>query len=427
MSNSEFRPWIRRIGCITTSRADSGIYRPLVRRLADESDLSICYLAGGTHLSGEFGRDIDSLSARSDVATVPVEHFVEGGSPTSVAETAGRAVTEYARVLERLRLDMVFVLGDRTEMLAAALAALIIKAPIAHLHGGDTTEGAYDDQCRHAITMLSHVHFPALGEHANRIRRMGEEDWRIHVVGALALDSLREFEPEDATSLGKFLGLDFLRPPVVVAFHPETLSTMSPGEQIHELCAALNGLDANILIIGPNADVGHRTFSATFREFAANRSNVRIVTSLSQTRFWSCLSHCRVMVGNSSAGILEAASLGAAVINVGRRQAGRTRPDNVVDVPTERTAIAAAIRRTFDTEFRARLRNAVNPYGDGHASRRIVDALKRLPDRERLLCKRYVVDSQRAADSTLQEGAPVVSRPSNGGGWKDSAPEREPA
>ncbi len=427
MSTSRARPWIRRIGCISTSRADCGIYRPLARRLADKSDLSIFYLAGGTHLSDEFGLSIDTLSAHPNAAVVPVEHFVAGDSPTDVAETAGRAVGEYARALERLRLDLVFVLGDRTEMLAAALAAVILKVPIAHLHGGDTTEGSYDDQCRHAITMLSHVHFPALREHANRIRRMGEEDWRVHPVGALALDELREFVPEDAASLGKIVGLDLLRPTVVVAFYPETLSAMSPGDQIRELCSGLDGLEMNILIIGPNADVGHRAFDVSFREFAAGRSNVRIAASLSQDRFWSCLFHCRVMLGNSSAGILEAASLRVPVVNVGRRQAGRVRPDNVLDVPTERTAIATALRRTVEPEFRAGLGDMTNPYGDGHAVGRIVDALKALPDRARLLRKRDVFDSLQADESPFQEGAPVASTPSNEGGWKDSAPESDPA
>jgi UDP-hydrolysing UDP-N-acetyl-D-glucosamine 2-epimerase len=206
----------RRIGCITTGRADMGIYRPLLVALAQSDDFNAVCLAGGTHFAEEFGRTIEQVSAIKNVAVIEVDHFTTGDSPREIATTAGRAIVEFSNALAANPLDLVFVLGDRTEMLAACLAALIHKIPIAHLHGGDLTEGAYDEQCRHAITKLAHIHFSALSEHAARIEQRGEERWRIHNVGALALDALKDFAPETVAELQSALGIDFLQPTIVL-------------------------------------------------------------------------------------------------------------------------------------------------------------------------------------------------------------------
>ncbi|MFH1419006.1 MAG: UDP-N-acetylglucosamine 2-epimerase [Planctomycetota bacterium] len=381
--------WLRRVGCITTSRADAGIYHPLLAALTAEPAWEVMCLAGGTHLSSDFGHTIEAFSDMPQLTTVPVDHLIPGDGPVEVATTAGRAVEQYSHALAVDRPDLVFVLGDRTEMLAATLAALIHAIPIAHLHGGDVTEGAYDNQCRHAISKLSHVHFAALPEHAERITGMGEESWRVHIVGGLALDVLRNFKPSSVSELSTAVGLDFSRPTVVVVFHPETLHPWPAARQVDELLLGLHALDANLLLIGPNADVGHHAIREALQRFAASRENACLVSSLSQHRYWSCLTHAAVLVGNSSSGIIEAAGFSLPVVNVGDRQTGRLRPANVLDAAMDRGEIAAALHTAVEPAFREGLRGLANPYGDGHAADRIIAALHILPDREKLLHKRW--------------------------------------
>lgn len=405
--------WLRRIGCVSTSRADSGILRPLLRALATEGRWDVVCLAGGTHHSDRFGRTIDELHDVAEAVSathaphnaprageapgnrreprIKIHHLERqavGDAPHDVATTAGRAVVVFSEALAETKPDLVIVVGDRTEMLAAALAALIHRVPICHLHGGETTLGAYDEQCRHAITKLAHVHFAALPGYAARIRTLGEEEWRIHTVGALALDGLAAFKPEPIDALSDSVKLDFAQPTTVVAYHPETLAERDAASQIGPLLAALGETDDNLLFIGVNADVGHDAIRGAVERFVARRPRARLVPSLSQHRFWSCLAHARLLVGNSSAGIIEAASFGLPAVNVGDRQAGRVRPANVIDAPTDAAGIRAAIARAQSRAFRDGLTGLVNPYGDGRAAERIVSVLRGLPPRSRLLVKR---------------------------------------
>lgn len=378
-----------RIGCISTSRADAGIYQPLLEALSADSSRRVFFLAGGTHLSSAFGDTLKDLSLPSRVEIVLVDHFTAGDSPRDVAATCGRAVTAFAEALARCELDLVFVLGDRTEMLAATLAAMIATVPIAHLHGGDLTQGAYDDVCRHAITKLSHVHFPALEEHADRIRAMSEESWRVHTVGALAIDRLKAFKPLSIAELSSGVGMDFSHPTYVVVFHPQTLAETTAEQQVEELTAALRNVDANLLIMGGNADVGHQAISDALAELTRAHPKAKLIKSLPQELFWSCLSQCRVLIGNSSTALLEAPSLRLPAVNIGDRQAGRVRAANVVDTPCERNAITVAIQRAASPAFHESLVNIVNPYGDGHAAERILRVLKELPNRATLLRKNW--------------------------------------
>ncbi len=394
--------WLRSIACLSTSRADAGIYRPLLEALARSSRWEVTCLAAGTHTEGEFGRTIADFEDLRGVRITPVSHHQAGDSPEAVSASAGRGIIEVSKALSQGRADILFVLGDRTEMLAGSLAGLIHGMPICHLHGGDVTQGAYDDQCRHAISMLAHLHFPALAAHGERLASMGEERWRIHSVGAMALDGLRTFAPEPIESLNAEMGLDFRRPTMIVVFHPETLAALTAERQVTEVLAALEGFEGNILVIGPNADVGHRSIQSAFLRFTASRPGAKLFASLTQRRFWSCLAHAQVLMGNSSAGILEAASFRLPVVNVGARQEGRLRAGNVIDAPVERRAIADALCRAVDPSFRASLANLTNPYGDGRAAERIIEVLERLPDRQTLIRKGWARNEQQAAAADRQ-------------------------
>lgn len=378
--------WLARIGLLTTSRADSGIYQPLAEALVG-AGREVVWLVGGTHHEAAFGETADEIDSSPGTHCVCIDHFVAGDSPVDVAETSGRAVGAFARAMCEQPIDLVFVLGDRTEMLAAALAATICGMPIAHLNGGDRTEGAYDDACRHAISKLAHVHFPAIDEHARRLAAMGESLERIHTVGSLAVDVLSRFEPQSKHELQMALKVDFVTPPIVLCYHPETLSDVPPDRQIGIVLDAVRETERGVIVIGTNADVGHGAIDGALREFAKSAGNAVFVPSMPQRQFWSVLAHCGALVGNSSAAMLEAPSLGTPAVNIGDRQKGRVRAANVIDVPRERGEIAAAIRRATSTEFKRGLAKLVNPYGGGNAAVRIVATLMNLPLREALMRK----------------------------------------
>lgn len=376
-----------RLGFISTSRADAGIYEPVVRVLARDPSRQLTFFAGGTHLSAAFGRTIESIPTPPNVQVVPVAHAVAGDSPVDVATAAAGALDAFSRALARIRPDLIFVLGDRTEMLASALAAAIHRIPIAHIHGGESTIGAYDDACRHAITKLAHIHFAALPEYAARIIAMNEAPWRVHAVGAPAVDRLIDFKPSSVAELSEAVGLDFSQPTVLVVYHVETLSPIEPGEQIARLLNALERIPSKMLLIGSNADVGHAALHAAIHDFVARNSRARHVPSLSPSRFADAMAHARALIGNSSAGIIEAASFELPVVNIGDRQKGRIHPANVINSTCDTAMIIAAIARATDPAFQKSLAGLKNPYGDGRASERIADIVSTLPTIDRLLDK----------------------------------------
>jgi UDP-hydrolysing UDP-N-acetyl-D-glucosamine 2-epimerase len=379
---------IQNVGIITTTRADYGIYRPLLSALR-AAEFNVTILAGGTHPLPRFGRTLDIIHRDGLGAIRVVEHVRAGDRPPDMAHTCGGAIGAFADALSESPLDLVFALGDRAEMVSAAMAAVLLNIPLAHLHGGDATEGAQDEQFRHALTKLAHVHFPALPQHAARISRMGEEAWRVHTVGALALDELCSFKPIDWNTLTSETDFDSAYPTLVVSFHPETLSALPSGEQVGHVIAALDDTDANMLLIGSNADAGHLAIGRAWSTWAARRPRTHLVPSLDQRAYWSWLHHANALVGNSSSGVIEASSLALPAINIGDRQAGRIRAGNVVDARCDADDIRAALQRANDPAFRASLTGMANPYGDGHAAHRILDALRTLPDRNTLLRKRF--------------------------------------
>lgn len=379
--------WLRRIGLVSTTRADAGIYGPLVEALCDRSPYEVVLFAGGTHLSERFGRTIEHLPRYGRLKVVSVVHQMEGDRPVDVAASAARAGEAFSRSFAAEEPDLLFVLGDRAEMAAAAMAATIHRIPMAHLHGGETTAGAYDDAFRNAITKLAHVHFAALREYGERIAAMGEPAWRVHVVGAPALDRLRGFEPEPVAELSAAVGLDFREPTVLVVFHVETMAVKAAGEQVEAVLSALGGVEANLLFVGSNADVGHGSVESSVRRFVEKHRRARLVPSLPPERFWSCMARATAMVGNSSAGIIEAPSFGLPVVNIGDRQKGRTRTANVIDVANDLASISGALKQALSVEFRKSVANMRNPYGDGDACSRILRVISSLPTRNELLLK----------------------------------------
>jgi UDP-hydrolysing UDP-N-acetyl-D-glucosamine 2-epimerase len=381
---------MRTIAVLTATRADYGICRPVLRAIDAAADLELRLLVGDTHLAPACGSTIEEIRADGFECAEVVRTLPEGDSPEAIAAAIGRAAESCARAYARCRPDLLVLTGDRFETLAAAAAAAPFLIPVMHLHGGEISEGAMDDAFRHAIVKLSHLHAVSTAGHGRRVMQLGEEAWRITVAGAPALDNLRSLEWPAPAAVLESLGLPLAPAPLLVTYHPETLAFEESGAQIGELLAALQGAQRPIVFTAPNTDTASGTVRAAIDRFVRARADARLVSSLGTRRYFSLMSGAAAMLGNSSSGIIEAASFGLPVVNVGSRQRGRTRGRNVIDVAHERGAIGEGLRRALDPAFRAGLAGMANPYGDGHAAGRIVERLRTVPLGAFLTTKRFV-------------------------------------
>jgi UDP-hydrolysing UDP-N-acetyl-D-glucosamine 2-epimerase len=380
----------RRIGVVTVSRSDYGHLRPVLEAIRRAPDLELLVFAAGMHLAPEFGLTVRDIEADGLPIAARIEMLGGADTPEAVASATGRGVAGFGAAFARQRPDLLVVLGDRFEMLAAAVAALPFALPVAHIHGGEVSEGAMDNQIRHAITKLAHLHFASAESHARRIASMGEEPWRIHTVGAPGLDRLATTELLSRSALARELGLPEAGPWLLVTFHPVTLEYRDTGVHIDELLAALEKTDGFLLLTYPNADTSGRLIMERIEDFAARHpGRCRVAKSLGERIYLSLLRHADLMVGNSSSGLIEAPSFGLPVVNVGARQRGRLRGVNVMDVEPSREDILRGIESAQAPAFRARARAAVNPYGDGRAAPRIVEVLRAVSLDARLVQKRF--------------------------------------
>ena len=381
---------VRRVGVVTVSRSDYGHLRPVLEGIRSAPDLELALFVAGMHLSPDFGLTVREI----EVDGVPIAEridMLEGGdTPEAIAASTGRGVAGFAHAFARQRPDLLVVLGDRFEMLAAAVAALPFVLPVAHIHGGEVSEGAMDNQIRHAITKLAHLHFASAEPHARAIARMGEEPWRIHTVGAPGLDRLVDLEALPREALALELDLPADGPWLLVTFHPVTLEYGDTAGHIDELLAALEKTDGTFVMSYPNADTSGRLIIERLEEFAARHPRrCRLARSLGERLYLSLLRHADLMIGNSSSGLIEAPSFGLPVVNIGARQRGRLRGGNVIDVEPAREDILRGIEVAQTPAFRARARAAANPYGDGRAAPRIVEVLRTVPLDRRLVQKRF--------------------------------------
>lgn len=378
----------RAIGVVTVSRSDYGHLVPVLEALRDAPDLDCRLFVAGMHLSADFGRTMEAIEADGWPIAERVAMLEASDSPEAVATSTGRGVVGFARAYARQRPDLLVVLGDRFEMLAAAVAALPFALPVAHIHGGEASEGAMDNQIRHAITKLAHLHFASAPEHARRIAAMGEEAWRIHTVGAPGLDRLRTIALLSRGEVAEALGLPLAGPWLLVTFHPVTLESGDTAMHVDELLAALEKVDATLVVTYPNADTAGRTIIERIEEFAARGSHVRLARSLGDRLYLSLLKHADAMVGNSSSGLIEAPSFALPVVNVGSRQRGRLRGANVIDVGPARDEVFQGIQAALAPGARRRLEGLPNPYGDGQAAARIVKVLREVALDARMIQKR---------------------------------------
>lgn len=372
---------MRKIAVLTGTRAEYGLLYWIIKAIHKNPELELQLIVTGTHLSPEFGMTIKEIEKDGFPVAEKVEMLLSSDTEGAVAISMGIGMIGFAKAYERLMPDMLLVLGDRFEVLSAVSAAVPFKIPVAHIHGGESTEGAMDELFRHAITKMSHIHFPAASVYADRIIQMGEHPDSVFCFGAPGLDNIHKLHLIGKGRLSKELGLPNKRPWGIVTYHPPTLERISVKIQIKELLNAVEMFsDICWVFTMPNADTGSRTIINALKDYAQRHpDNARLFSSLGQKRYLSLLKCADIMLGNSSSGIIEAPSFGLPVVNIGDRQKGRLRALNIVDAPVcKKDKIVNAIRRALSKEFRDSLRGLKNPYGNGDASKRIVDVIKKV-------------------------------------------------
>ncbi|MFY9746595.1 MAG: UDP-N-acetylglucosamine 2-epimerase [Acidobacteriaceae bacterium] len=390
----------RRIAVVTTSRADySHLYWPL-KLLSERPEVDLRLIAMASHLSPEFGATIREIEKDGFPLAARIETLLSSDTDVGMAKSIGVAVLSLADTLGELRPDLLLLIADRYEMLAPASVALSLRIPIAHIEGGEISEGAIDDAVRNALTKMSHIHFTSTEAARERVIAMGEEPWRVHRAGAPSLDHLRRSQLLTRGEVEVACGLDFHIPALLVTYHPVTLERDTTCEA-DALFAALDEIASQgtmqILFCYPNADAGSRSLLVRTRAFLEHYPSCNLFVNLDAVTYWSLLRCVDVMLGNSSSGIMESASFAIPTVNVGLRQKGRERGRNVLDAEPNAASILERIHEARNTIFRASLDGMTNPYGDGHAAERIVEVLTTAPLGQKLLIKRAQPVVNRAA------------------------------
>ena len=370
----------RRICTVTSTRADYGLLAPVMRAITGHADLELQVLATGSHLSREHGMTIEAIERDGFSVSARVEMLLASDSSIGVAKSMGLGLIGFADAFQQLMPDVVLLLGDRFEILAAATAAFTQGIPLAHIAGGDVTEGALDEGFRHAITKLASVHFVTNADAARRVRQMGEDPARIVISGSPGIDAILAQAPTARDEIESRLGFKLRARNLLITFHPETATTLPADAQVVELLAALDqlageGLELGLIFTGANADAGGRAVKALVQRYVDERPHSLYRESLGQALYLGTMRHVDAVVGNSSSGLYEAPSLRVPTVNIGDRQKGRLLASSVINCPTERTQIHAAILAALALDCSS----AINPYGDGHAAKRIAAWLADTP------------------------------------------------
>ena len=367
----------RKICIITGTRADYGLLRWVMQGIKDDQYLTLQIIATGMHLSPEFGltyREIENDGFQIDRK---VEMLTSSDTSVGIAKSMGLGMIGFPDALSELSPDLIVVLGDRFEIFSAVSAALVARIPVAHLHGGELTEGAFDDALRHSITKMSHLHFVAAEQYRQRVIQLGEHPDRVFMVGGLGIDNIKNLQLLNREELEASLDFKLGIKNLLVTFHPVTLEMETASDQMAELIAALEELqDTQLIFTMPNADTDGRVLINMVEKFVAEHSNARAYTSLGQLRYLSCVSHVDGVIGNSSSGLAEVPSFKKGTINIGDRQRGRLQAASVINCKPTRRSIAAALEQLNSDDFQKSLSKVTNPYGEGGASEKVVETIK---------------------------------------------------
>jgi len=367
----------RKICVITGTRAEYGLLRWVMQGIKDDPELTLQIIATGMHLSPEFGltyRDIEQDGFKIDRK---VEMLTSSDTSVGIAKSMGLGLIGFADALHELKPDLIVLLGDRFEIFSAVSAALVARIPVAHLHGGELTEGAFDEAIRHSITKMSHLHFVAAEEYRQRVIQLGEQPDRVFLVGGLGIDNIKRLKLLDREVLEAAIDFKLGSKNLLITFHPVTLELATASDQMAELLAALAELkDTQLIFTMPNADTDGRLLIRMVEEFVAKHINAKAYTSLGQLRYLSCVSLVDGVIGNSSSGLAEVPSFKKGTINIGDRQRGRLQAANVINCEPTRQSIATAVKKLYAIDFQMGLSKVQNPYGDGKVSEKVVEIIK---------------------------------------------------
>lgn len=378
----------KKICVVTGTRAEYGLLQRLMKMIGEDDQLQLQLIVTGMHLSPEFGLTYKEIEADGFIIDAKVEMLLSSDTPVAITKSIGIGIIGFADALERLQPDFLLVLGDRYEILAAVQAAMVARIPIAHIAGGDTTEGAFDEAIRHSITKMSHLHFVTNEISAKRVKQMGENPDHIFCVGSPSIDQIKSLELFSKEELEKELNFTFKSRNVLVTFHPATLDQQQPAEQFQAILDSLDSFGENLGVIftKPNSDTCGRALIQMIDEYVMKHPHHTCAyTSLGQKRYFSVIKQVDAVLGNSSSGIYEVPSFKKVTINVGDRQKGRIQVGSVINCLPEKQAVIAAIKASFHLDCS----HIINPYGDGTSSQKIVGVLKNIFDRNLLIKKRF--------------------------------------
>jgi len=370
----------RKICVVTGTRAEYGLLRWVMQGIADDPDLTLQIIATGMHLSPEFGYTYQAIEQDGFQINRKVEMLTSSDTSVGIAKSMGLGLISFADALQELQPDLILVLGDRFEIFAAVSTALVARIPVAHIHGGETTEGAFDEALRHSITKMSHLHFVAAEAYRQRVIQLGEQPDRVFLVGGMGIDNIKRLQLLDRAALETSLNFKLGSKNLLITFHPVTLETAATENQMEELLAALAGMkDTQLIFTLPNADTSGRSLIKKVKKFVGEYPNAHAFTSLGQLRYLSCVAQVDGVVGNSSSGLTEVPSFRIGTINIGDRQRGRLQADSVINCEPTRERIAAAFVQLYSTDFQESLSQVINPYGEGGSSAKVVNTLKHYP------------------------------------------------
>ncbi len=383
------------ISVLTATRAEYGLLKPVITKLLQCNEFDVRIAATGMHLSEKYGLTYKEIEEDGFLIDKKIDILEESNTETAISKSMGTALIKFAEYFQDLKPNLLIVLGDRYETLAVCCAAMNARIPIAHLYGGETTEGAIDEEIRHAITKMSYLHFTSTSEYRKRVIQLGESPDRVYQVGALGVENILNTNLLSKEELEKSIHFKLEKPYAVVTFHPVTLENNTVKEQFHNLLCALDEHhELNYILTKANADANGEVINTMIDRYASEHNNVIAYPSLGILRYLSALKHCKMVIGNSSSGIIEAPSFGIPTINIGDRQKGRIQSDSVINCIASSKVISDAINLALSEDFSQKARNTVNLYGDGHTSDRIVNILREyiLDDKIDLKKKFYDID-----------------------------------
>jgi len=370
---------MKKICVVTGSRAEYGLLHLVMDAIKNSSELELQVIATGMHLSPEFGLTYREIKKDGFHIDIKVEMLLSSDTPAGITKSMGVGMIGFADAFNELKPDLLLVLGDRYEIFVAVSAATIGRLPIAHLHGGETTEGAFDEAFRHSITKMSHLHFVAAEEYRKRVIQLGEHPERVFQVGGLGVDNILKMKLLDREELEVALNFEFREKNLLITFHPVTLEHGTSVGQMDELLSVLEKLnDTQLIITMPNSDTDGRVLFQMIKEFVAKHPHAEAFTSLGHLRYLSCIKYVDGVVGNSSSGLTEVPSFKKGTVNIGDRQKGRLKAESVIDCEPNKNSIGKAITKLYSSEFQTTLTLAKNPYGAGGASKKIIRKLEKI-------------------------------------------------